>query len=1168
MKYLLLVLLLCTFSLLMAIQTDNCLTLPDRVQVSLSQIRTAPALQEEEDSPTLITRTYALPYEHFSLNVTAMNWKEYDLSGNYLRSYPFIDSQALYVSNSFTFREMRGVTLNIRNQVREGDRIRIMDSAEYEIVGNSVFDIPQSVSPAFINAYRKLADNYDYSYLRNLPVSRPGLLIISQSALASYVSSLANWKRAQGFEVYVVNRQDIGNDVQAIKAYILNHYNQYHCDYLLLLGDVSGSFTIPTNIFTSPDGTENDADDNFYTMLTGDDYFPEMIPGRFSFNDLSEYQTIANKTIYYEKNPYMTSTAWMSKALVVAGNYAEGSLQPVTPINTSRWLREKLLAKGYTQVDTVFSPPTYPGSSAIQTSLNAGVQFVSYRGWGDANGWHYPYFHIQELAATTNGPKMPYVFSIVCNTGDFANNINPCFGEKWMRMGSPSVPSGCVAFVGPSDLHTKTNLNNVISSGAYSAIFDDGERSFGAAVLAGKVELYINNPNELAPNQNIAFYFHVYNVLSDPSLNMWVLVPNTIPSSVLTNGTSFPQSASFIPINAPGLDGANVTGTKNNTDYSITTIRNGVAYLPIDPAQTGDLKLTISKPNYVPLVVTLTPTASQPVNVIYNSLANAVLNPGQSHQLTVSVKSFSTTALSNIAANLAAIPAEYVTISNPSQTITSLQPDATTTLTYNLTINGSVPLHQVIRFELNFPGQSAQYICENMTGGAEFVLTTPTLNLPIGTAANVTFTVQNTGSIALQNATVNIHSNTDAAVINTPVVVVGDIGLSNPATFNASITVQNGCYTGRLIPLEFTFTNDQDYSELAYYSLTAGNPSTTDPTGPDPYGYFAYDNFDMGYSQHPVYDWVEIDPTEGGNGTVWEIIDDGSITVNLPFTVRYYGRNYNSLTICSNGWVSFIPTWMYDFYNLYIPAALGPYAMVAPYWDDLKGMLTGYDISNNPIFANMRICRWYDTANNRYIVEWNKAYNQYTIDLGPDASLEKFQLLIYAPQNNQDSELIFQYDTVDNPSASSNYSTVGIENHLQNGGLTYTYANAYPPTATPLQAGLAVKFTTDPPDHFVANEDNLMPDVPFQLHQNIPNPFHPATTIAYQMKINAPVKLEIFNPKGQLVKTLFNGYSQKGSHQLTWNGLDNSGKPVVSGIYLYKLTSRDHSETRKMMLMK
>lgn len=1170
MRYLILIALLVMSGLVFALNIDQCQTLNNQVSVKLTDVRnapvdvtTAPGEAVDAANSVLSAQTYALPYETAQVQVQSMNWKIFNARGTYLRSENTIDQSAVYLSNSFNFREMRGFTVAMKNQIQSGSEYKVLSRVEYTLTGQSAIQLPTGVSAAFTTAYKKLAANYETSYLRNLPISRPKMLIISHTNMASYIVDFVKWKRQKGFEVYVVNTAETGTSTIAIRDYIQTHYLQYQCDYLLLMGDSSGSFAIPTNSYTSPDGLEDDADDNFYTFLAGDDYFPEMLVGRYSFADISEFQTMANKTINYEKAPSMTTNPWMRKALVVAGNYAEGGLQPSTPVQMSRWLREKLLAKGYTQVDTVFYPPTYYGSGAISAAINQGVQFISYRGWGDANGWHYPYFHIPELAATNCGPRLPVVFSIVCNTGDFVNSVNPCFGEKWMRMGSPSVPNGAVAFVGPSDLHTKTNLNNTISTGAYSSIFDDGERSFGASILAGKMELYNNYPLEHAHNQLVAFYFHVYNILSDPSLNMWVLVPETIPPSVVPTGTTFAQSDSHISIASLSLNDAMVTGTKNGIDFTYATVHDGVAVLPINPDQTGNLTLTISKPNNVPLVSTLTPAEPATVGVSANSLEGDLIFAGQTYPVALTIKNYSTAALSNIAANMTVSPAGSVVIANPNQTIASLAAGATSVLTFNATVAGNVAAHEIIRFSLNFPAQSTQAAFEQMTGGAEFTVLNATGNLAIGQSNSVTFSLKNTGSFALSGGSATVYSNTNAATVTSAAVTLGNVAIDGTVNVQTTINVQSSCFDGRNIPLQFTITNPAGYRTVCYYNLTAGTPTAADPTGPDGYGYYAYDSFDVSYPAHPTYQWVEIDPGSGGSGSVHEIMDDGSYNVNLPFSFKYYGQEYDSMTICSNGWVSFVTTWMSDFNNLFIPAALGPYAMAAPYWDDLKGLKTG-----ETTFNNMRICNWYDAANNRYIVEWNNAYNNYTIDEMENASLEKFQVILYPGTGGADGNLVYQYHTIDNPAVTSNYCTVGIENHLQNDGLTYTFCNSYPATATTLQAGLAVKFTTSPPDTFVGNDDALNSDLPFVLGQNQPNPFNPQTTISYSVTKAAELNLCIYNTKGQLIRTLQAGLAAKGNHSVVWNGKDDQGKPVGNGIYLYKMQSGSTTQIRKMMLLK
>ena len=89
------------------------------------------------------------------------------------------------------------------------------------------------------------------------------------------------------------------------------------------------------------------------------------------------------------------------------------------------------------------------------------------------------------------------------------------------------------------------------------------------------------------------------------------------------------------------------------------------------------------------------------------------------------------------------------------------------------------------------------------------------------------------------------------------------------------------------------------------------------------------------------------------------------------------------------------------------------------------------------------------------------------------------------------------------------------------------------------------------------------------LHQNYPNPFNPETTISFTLKDPAlSLKLNIYNIKGQLVKTLYDGALQKGQHSFVWNGTDETNCQVSSGVYFYRLSNGKESRQRKMVLLK
>ncbi len=93
-----------------------------------------------------------------------------------------------------------------------------------------------------------------------------------------------------------------------------------------------------------------------------------------------------------------------------------------------------------------------------------------------------------------------------------------------------------------------------------------------------------------------------------------------------------------------------------------------------------------------------------------------------------------------------------------------------------------------------------------------------------------------------------------------------------------------------------------------------------------------------------------------------------------------------------------------------------------------------------------------------------------------------------------------------------------------------------------------------------------------KLGNNYPNPFNPVTNITYSIKETGNVTIEVYNMRGQLVKTLVNEVKETDDHTAVWNGTDNSNKSVSSGVYFYKMVSESnigrYTSTKKMILMK
>ena len=95
-----------------------------------------------------------------------------------------------------------------------------------------------------------------------------------------------------------------------------------------------------------------------------------------------------------------------------------------------------------------------------------------------------------------------------------------------------------------------------------------------------------------------------------------------------------------------------------------------------------------------------------------------------------------------------------------------------------------------------------------------------------------------------------------------------------------------------------------------------------------------------------------------------------------------------------------------------------------------------------------------------------------------------------------------------------------------------------------------------------------LPPLPFALHQNSPNPFNPSTEIGFSLPRPSEVVLDIYDISGKRVRRLLEEHRPAGQHTAQWNGLDERGSPVVSGVYFYRLMAGKQSDSRKMILLR
>ena len=1035
--------------------------------------------------------------------------------------------------------------------------------------GLSMSELSQKPIP--LSFRELLSDNYDVN-LDNLKLSRGSFLIICPDIIIPYLDNFISFKKSQGFDTYAIPLSQSGATAESIKEVIFNRLSDDPMlEYVLLIGDVDGFAAVPSFYY----GPENDVSDQKYTHIAGGDNIPDIFIGRLSIDSLSDFAVMVSKTIKYVRDPLLYDGEWLGKALVVAGNYSNTYPIPITPRWTSLWLRQELGSHKYNQVDTVFYPPLQQGAPHIVPIIDDGVGIVNYRGWGDANGWHYPEFHVNDVSDLNNGWLTPVFFSYVCNSNDFANNVDPCFSEAILRGGTPNVPKGGVAFIGPSDLHTSTKYNNVINAYMYDAMLNSGVTELGPAMLAGQMGLNKEFPSQDGPGEAQEFYASVYNILGDPSLPVYIGMPSQFDISVNQISTR------------DGLLRLSVRDTENKKiDNVVISVMSGGELLSKGITDiNGDFVTSVNLEGITEVKV----FANKGGFIQGNKIVSV-----QSHNENLSITSLS---LNQNSANAIPTIGELISVSITLKNTTdeTLYPSNGSIVFSDGAYPNYFPIeipeissgssHVLDQIELEVYNQDSGYTkigtlwdaSGDTIGEFAIDLRTPFFSIKLmneispGSAFSPIFLIDNHTDANFTNLNLDISPISDGANVIVDAnsdSIFFDIHSFSSIQHETNYILQfHDVAYGSDVTFKIELKKNGK-SIFVDHLVTHFEPTSINyPVAPNNYGYWAYDDTDVGFLQRPTFNWLELDPNYGGvGGSHHQLDDDDNVTLDLPFNFKYHGIEYDQITISSNGWASFVPCEINYFWNVSIPMYMGPKALVAPFSDDLETVDT-----NNDGFIDIwiNVYTLHDQENGRYIIEWSRALNGYD-----ETTEETFQIILYdqvsMPTNTGDGVIEFQYLEIENVDATKNYSTVGIESPSKNYGTQYSFNNMYAPGAAPLEDNRIIRFTTEAPEFYVASLDieNLSFPEEFSISKAYPNPFNPKVNFDLDLKSKGKLNINIFDILGRKIKEIENSEFSAGTYRISWDGSNNLGKTVSSGTYFVFISFNENSSAQKLMFIK
>ncbi len=1019
----------------------------------------------------------------------AINEAYYSNGGNYPEA-------AIQYSDPMILRDFRIVTIQINpfsynaqsGELTINENIRFKLNYINDAAQNELLSEPQQISSSFSSIYESMILNFDDYRSRLVANTPPRILIIygtnSDPLYLSAIDNFALWKRQKGAEVMLASTatNEAGSSTESIRSYILSQYNNLATrpDFVILIGDTGGSYSIPAYTVSSGGG------DYPYTHLVGSDLLGDVFIGRISAENLSQLTTIFNKIYMYERDINIATAGWLNRMLLEADNAPSG----ISTMYISKYIKELSLLTNpnYTFTEAYSSSPS---TATATMAINQGVGFYSFRGYID---WVPP-----SEGSLTNAYRLPHAVVITCATGNYSGGTGET--ESLIRYGTSAVPKGSVTAIGMSTASTHTTFNNVLHGGIFDGIFVHNMRTMGEATLHGK--LYMHQIFGVSSPSNVQSFTHWCNLMGDPTMEVFTGIPNyfnVVSEPLIHLGLSLYDVAVTDSANIP-VEGVAVTisfGTQILSRGYTDAEGHVILVLPVDMVA-GEAVLTVSKHNFKPKQSSISivdiPTLVPAMIVIDDDNLgdsigdnNGIAGNGETIEVLFGLANTGTEPISGLSGTITT-DSPYINIVNNQISYAAIQggQEGMNTLPVVIQIAPNTPNATMLRLHINLTDalDTEYHVSEFIAVEAPklsfisyLVIDSNNQVLDPGEEAELTLTIKNIGAHPVDEIYASLTTMNDIVGITDNEAFFGELPVNIDVTAGTNrfgILARSVAVPGMLIPMKLRLYNDSGFEQFIDFTLTLGEVTVNDPLGPDAYGYVIYDWMDISYPDVPIYDWHGISPAEGGLGTALNISDgytsgnegdqvgaNSLAVVDLPFPFQFYGRVYNQITVCSNGFIAMGVTANAEFRNFRLPGAMGPSPMIAAFWDDLA------TVSGSGIYT------WYNHVDHTYTIEWYNMRNG-----GANGTHnETFQIILYDPAayptSLGDGPIKIQYNNFNNVDAQTgnrhgNYATIGIEDHTGRVGLEYTFNNVYPTAAAPLSHHKAIYITNAPTYYLIAH---------------------------------------------------------------------------------------------------
>ena len=386
-------------------------------------------------------------------------------------------------------------------------------------------------------------------------------VIVANRVFESALQDFVEWKTMKGFNVIEAYTDVVGATNTDIKTYLQNMYNNATPEdpaplYLLIIGDHSGSYSIPAFGSTNGNPSNHVTDLYFATFDGAADYFPDMYYGRISANSVTELENALEKIIPYEMYT-IPNGDHLNKAMLIAGtdnNYARTHGDATIYYGIDKYFNTD---NGYTNIYAYYyelangpghvmftKNNTANASASVRSRFTEGVGFANYTAHCNYDQWGDPQVKNEHIPGFNNKDKYPFMIGNCCLSYKF--NESDAFGEILLY----TKDAGAVAYIGTSNnsywnedvywgiglttlpislANVKNHTYENTGMGVYDGVWHTHGEPYSDWYYSGSQMNFRGNTEvQASTSTRKKYYWEIYHLSGDPSLVPYNTKPNPL----------------------------------------------------------------------------------------------------------------------------------------------------------------------------------------------------------------------------------------------------------------------------------------------------------------------------------------------------------------------------------------------------------------------------------------------------------------------------------------------------------------------------------------------------------------------------------------------------------------------------------------------------------------